>query len=759
MRRTTEAQTRTDDPIALLRAWDHYHGQVVCHRVIASHPATLAMLPAALDEAVRPVLPPGLTALFQHQATVLDHAVRGENLTLATPTASGKTLALALPGLLARQEDREARVLCVAPTRALVEQWQERLADWDPTGPVEAYTGDTPKAQRAAIRERARWLVTTPDMLHMGLLPYHMKWHPFLSRLRYVIVDESHVYRGVFGSHVTHVLRRLRRMARAHRAPALTFLFASATIGNPSDHAAALLGLPVLELTENGAPSGARTVVLWQPPDEAGHSEEAAALMAFFLSHGLRTILFGQARQSVERMLREVRGRVPAGLIDRVASYRAGYMAHERHAIHRRLAAGDLLGVVTTNALELGIDIGSLDVSILDGFPGSVASFWQQAGRAGRGQADALTVLVLRQDALDQYFAAHPEHLFARPVEHALVNPSNPTILPAHLLCAAYEKPLTPGECDLFGPAAQTVATTLVEQGRMLDLAGTYRARSGDNPAYSLSLRQAGERIAIVDVARGTVLEDTDVYHAVSECYPGAIYFSQGTMYIVRNQDMERGQIGVERCEVDYYTEPLEWKEVAILAEQDRMLLGATGLCVGQVRVTQHVTGFVRRHQQSRAVIGMESLESPHALPLETVGLWIAVAPAVVDDLVHAALDPAGSLHAAEHALIALLPLFVLGDRRDVGGVSILPEHHQTRRATIFVYDGYPGGIGYAVDAYRQFIALGSATHEAIAACPCEAGCYACVQSPKCGNQNRPLDKAGAVRLLAALLTCAGDTR
>jgi ATP-dependent helicase YprA (DUF1998 family) len=365
--------------------------------------------------------------------------------------------------------------------------------------------------------------------------------------------------------------------ALADRAPSLTFLFASATIGNPSHHAADLLGLPVVELTENGAPRGARTVVLWQPPDEAGHSEEAAALMAFFLTHGLRTILFGQARQSVERMLREVRGRVPQGLANRVASYRAGYLAHERHAIHRRLAAGDLLGVVTTNALELGIDIGSLEVSILDGFPGSVASFWQQAGRAGRGEGDALTVLVLRQDALDQYFAARPEHLFDRPVEHALVNPSNPTILPSHVLCAAYEKPLTSGECDLFGPAAETVVTALVEQGRMLELAGAYRARGGDNPAYGLSLRQAGERITIVDVARGTVLEDTDVYHAISECYPGAIYFSQGTMYIVRNQDMGRRQLGVERCEVDYYTEPLEWNvppwslgPVRIVGETDR---------------------------------------------------------------------------------------------------------------------------------------------------------------------------------------------
>ncbi|HKO25631.1 MAG TPA: DEAD/DEAH box helicase, partial [Chloroflexota bacterium] len=579
------------DPIALLRNWNGSRGQLVSHRVI---PPRLPAF-AAPDNALRDLMPHLPATLYRHQAAAMALAARGEHLTLATPTASGKTVALALPGLLARQEDRDARVLCIAPTRALVEQWQERLAAWDPSGPVETYTGDTPKAQRRAIRERARWLVTTPDMLHMGLLPYHMKWHPFLSRLRYVIVDESHVYRGVFGSHMIHVLRRLRRIARAHRAPGVAFLFASATIGNPSDHATALLGLPVTALTESGAPSGERTVTLWQPPDEAGHSDQAAALMAFFLTRGLRTILFGQARQSVERMLRVVRDRVPPELAHRVSSYRAGYMAHERHAIHRRLATGDLLGVVTTNALELGIDIGHLDVSVLDGFPGSVASFWQQAGRAGRGEGSALTVLVLRRDALDQYFAAHPEHLFERPVEHALVNSSNPYILPPHVLCAAYEKPLTAADLHLFGPAARTAATTLVEQGRMLALDGTYRPRGGDNPAYGLSLRQVGERLAIVDAARNAVVEETDLPHAVTECYPGAVYFSQGIMYAVRDQDLGRGQIRVERADVDYYTEPLEWKEVTILAERQRTVIGHADLCVGDVRVTQHVTGFVRR--------------------------------------------------------------------------------------------------------------------------------------------------------------------
>ncbi len=745
--------------VARLRAWELYRNQIVYQRVIPPLQPAFAEPHGSHGAALHSVLPAGPRALYSHQMASVAHALRGEHATLATPTASGKTLALALPGLLARQDDRNATILCLAPTRALVEQWRERLSAWDPSASIAVYSGDTPKAQRSAIREQAQWLITTPDMLHMGLLPYHMKWHTFLTHLHYVIVDESHVYRGVFGAHMTHVLRRLRRVARAHRSPGPIFLLASATIGNPSLHAADVLGLPVAAITESGAPRGERTVVLWQPPADISHSDEAAALMAFFVAQGQRTILFGQARQSVERIARNVSARLPTGLQDRVVPYRAGYLVDERHAIHKELADGSLRGVVTTNALELGIDIGHLDVSILDGFPGSVASFWQQAGRAGRGEGSALTVLILRQDALDQYFAAHPDWLFDRPVEHALVNPSNPYILPGHLLCAAHERPLSSDEIDLFGPAARLTVQDLVREGRLSELTGTYRPRGRENPAYQMSLRQAGDRLTIIDATRNTVVEETDMAHAIAECYPGAIYFSRGTMYIVRDQDLVRGVIRVERCAVDYYTEALEWKEVTILAERHRTALDRAILLQGQVRVTQHVTGFVRRDQRSRVVVDIETLDASPSLPLDTSGFWIAVDPALINDLIRRHYDPAGSLHAAEHGLIALLPLFVLGDRRDVGGVSILPEHHQTQRATIFVYDGYPGGIGYAEDAYHQFAALGRATREAIEACPCEAGCYACVQSPKCGNQNRPLDKAGAVRLLARILAHTDDRR
>ncbi len=724
-------------------------------------------------------LPSGVTRIYSHQAEAVGRALGGRHIVLATSTASGKTLALALPGLLVQTaSDPDSTVLALAPTRALVEQWRERLCALpgiDPTS-VCTYTGDTPKGARAALRERAHWLVTTPDMLHVGLLPYHMRWHRFLAHLRFVLVDESHVYRGVFGAHVGHVLRRLRRMAAAHGASAITALFASATIGNPAEHASALLGMPVEMISEDGAPSPGRVVALWRPPDWRGHSEESAALCARFVEAGARTILFGQARQSVERMLREVQARLPAHLRGRVAAYRAGYLAEERRALEHRLASGELLGVVTTNALELGIDIGGLDVSILDGFPGSVASFWQQAGRAGRGARAGLTVLVLREDALDQFFAAHPERLLATPAERALINVSNPTILPAHLHCAAAERPLTLVDLTLFGEAAADAADHLVHEGRLMKLNGTYRLRAAgpgaDNPALHVSLREASDRVVLlerVDFGGGGVggaaaehhaaegiIEESDAYHAITECYPGAIYLSQGVAFEVRELDLERRHVLMGRgAATEYYTEPLSQLEVAIVDEHARTLLDAASqaeLLWGMVRVTTHVTGYARIRQRSRELLGLERLATPLSWQLETQAFWLTLGPAVVRELVDAGRDVAGSLHAAEHGMIALLPLFVLGDRRDLGGVSVVPQHPQTGEPTIFVYDAYPGGTGYAAEAYARFRELAAATHEAILRCACESGCYACVQSPKCGNQNRPLDKAGAAQLLAHLL-------
>lgn len=744
---STSDASFADTLLTELKAWESCKEQLLStHSVPAHNP-----LFATIEPSLLPYLPQEIQNIYHHQALTVEKALRGEHLTLATATASGKTLALALPSRLRRVQQQNSTLLCIAPTRALVEQWAIQLRRWDASVRVETYTGDTPKEKRTKMKDVVQCLVITPDMLHMGLLPYHYTWKRFLSQLRDVIIDESHIYCGVFGSHMTHILRRLERVVRFYRKDGPVFLLASATIGNPAEHATQLVGSPVGAITENGAPSGGRRIALWQPPDDRGHGDEAAGLMAFFLLRGVRTILFGQARQSVERMLRVVRSHLPASYHHLVEAYRAGYMVEERHVMQQKLAAGALLGVVSTNALELGIDIGHLDVSILDGFPGSIASFWQQAGRAGRRERSALTIFVLREDALDQYFALHPEKLIDRPAERALVNESNPYILPRHLLCAAYEFSLAPGELSLFGQEAQTSMDHLVEEGSIVKRSGRYYLADRTNsPAYTVPLRQAGQRFALI--SQGHKLEETDLSHAVTECFPGAVYFSQGHSYVVQRLDLEDRSIYLNPEETHYYTEPFVDTDVTILLTRTRTMRLQAQLHVGDVVIMRQVTGYMKRHQQYRSALEKIELSEPLEVPLETKAFWITIDESVIEKLVEHHVDPAGSLHAAEHAMIALLPLFVLGDRRDVGGVSVVPFHEQTGKATIFIYDGHEGGIGYAEEAYRQFEALAKATLEALLVCKCLGGCHACVMSPKCGNQNRPLDKAGAILLLQMLL-------
>src|SRR5579885_481370 len=448
-----------NDLVTSLRTWRECNEQLLYKYCIDSAPARTLSVPYRL--------PPGYSTLYSHQAEATQAALNNRHVVIATPTASGKTLATALAYLETRRVEPNVTLLCLAPTRALVEQWHQTLTSWNPGVAVEWFTGNTPTVDRAELRRRVQILVTTPDMLHRSILPYHRGWRRFFQQLRGVIVDESHIYRGVFGSHIALILRRLQRVASLYNSHPFPFLLATATIGNAAEHTAALIGQDVTTLMQSGAPRGERTIVLWQPPEGRSHSDEAAGLMGFFVSQGVRTLLFGQQRQSVERIALQVQDCLPIHLRKTVAAYRAGFLDSKRKAIQRHLSSGELVGVVSTNALELGIDIGELDVVILDGFPGSVASFWQQAGRAGRGTQPSLVVLVLRQNALDQYFAAHPDHLFEASSEQAIIDLGNRFILPDHLRCAAHERRLTARELSLFGEQAQEVADLLVSTGQL----------------------------------------------------------------------------------------------------------------------------------------------------------------------------------------------------------------------------------------------------------------------------------------------------
>ena len=733
-----------NDLVVQLRAWSECQEQLIYeHRIEASLARTLS---APYH------LPSGYSTLYTHQKEATQAALSNHNVVLATPTASGKTLATALPYLETRRIEPNATLLCLAPTRALVEQWCQTLASWNPEVIVEWFTGDTPKQERAALRKRVQILVTTPDMLHRSILPYHRGWSHFLRQLREVIVDESHTYRGIFGSHMALILRRLQRVTSLYTHRPFPFLLATATIGNASDHAATLIGQEVTTVTQSGAPRGERTIALWQPPEGRSHSDEAVGLMAFFVSQGVRTLLFGQQRQSVERMALQVQDHFPIHLKKKVAAYRAGFLDSKRKEIQRNLSSGELMGVVSTNALELGINIGELDVVILDGFPGSVASFWQQAGRAGRGTQPSLVILVLRQNALDQYFAVHPSHLFEASSEQAVVDLGNPYVLPDHLRCAAHEHRLTTHDLSLFGAQAQGVADLLVGKGQFAKVGTMYVSQEAENPAYTIPLRDRSQQLRMYTETKEH-LEEIGSTQAVTECYPGAVYLSRGISYQVTKLDLVEMRVDVKQCEENYYTKPLGFKELTLLeGELLHKEVSHATLFTGPVHIIDHVTGYGHFHNRFHTKLEERELEAPLSTELETQAFWLTIDRWLEKRLVENGIHPVASLHAAEHAMIALLPLCVLCDPRDMGGISF-NMHPQAERPLLCIYDGYQGGIGYARQAYEQFFRLAAATLDHLRLCRCLSGCPACVQSPRCGSGNDELDKKGAVMLLQALLT------
>src|SRR6266699_906590 len=736
-----------NDLVLRLRAWTECHEQLIYEHRIEASPARTLSVPYQL--------PSGYDTLYSHQEEAVRAALNGQHVALATPTASGKTLATALAYLETRSVEPEATLLCLAPTRALVEQWRQILASWNSGVAIEWFTGDTPTSDRAALRKRVQILVTTPDMLHRSVLPYHSGWRRFLQHLRGVIVDESHTYRGVFGSHIALILRRLQRVASLYNNRPFPFLLATATIGNAPEHAAMLIGRDVTTLTQSGAPRGERTIALWQPPDGRSHSDEAVGLMAFFVSQGIRTLLFGQQRQSVERMALQVQDHLPVHLRNKVAAYRAGFLDSKRKAIQRHLSSGKLVGVVSTNALELGIDIGELDVVILDGFPGSVASFWQQAGRAGRGTQPSLVILVLRQNALDQYFAAHPSHLFEASSEQAVIDLGNPYILPDHLRCAAHERRLTARELPLFGDQAQADADLLVSKGYLAKVGAVYVSQEAENPAYTIPLRDRSQQLRMYTETRER-LEEIGSDQAIAECYPGAIYLSQGISYQVTNLDLTHMRVDLRRFEGNYYTKPVGFKELTLLDEEpSQREVSHAMLFAGRVHIIDHITGYNHFHKRFHTKLEDKELTATLTTELETQACWLTIDRWLEKRLFEIGVHPIASLHAAEHAMIALLPLCVLCDPRDMGGISF-NMHPQAERPLLCIYDGYQGGVGYARQAFQQFFRLAAATLDHLKHCQCLSGCPACVQSPRCGSGNDELDKKGAVMLLQALLTVEG---
>lgn len=697
----------------------------------------------------------GARQLWSHQIEGLEALRRGEHVLVTTPTASGKSLIFHLPVLEEVIRGGPGKALFLFPLKALGQDQRAKLAALAKAAGLDAgeascevYDGDTTQEKRREIKlEFPRVVISNPDMLHAGLLGRLESWLPFFGDLRWIVLDELHTYRGIFGSHFHHVLARLLRACRLQGAKP-QIIASSATAANAQEFAELLSGQRFHWIHDSGAPREGRHFVLLRP--EQSPYTTALRLFVNLLSSGMKTIVFTKARRITELLFSWLRRQEPE-LARKVASYRSGFLPEERRKIEQRLFSGELLGVISTSALEMGIDVGGLDACVLVGYPGSMMATWQRSGRVGRGGQESLTALVAMPDALDQYLLDHPQEFLDRPYERLVVDPGNELVARAHLVCAAAELPLQPErDREYLEPFAPLVGE-LLKSGELVrnESRGEIQA-SRRAPHRDVSLRGTGRTSAILEVGTGKAIGTVDGVRVLHECHPGAVYLHGGRQFLVRELDLEAKKAWVERMEMDYFTTPLTEKETEIREVMASVTHGPMPTHLGKLKVTERVVGFEEKRLGSQELLARHPLELPES-QYETVGLWFEV-PRVIEEAVRLAGDHyLGALHAAEHAGISLYPLLALCDRGDIGGISY-PLHPQTGNGTVFIYDGHPGGVGIAARVFKELPELLAKVLALVTDCPCDGGCPSCVQSPKCGNGNRPLDKGGAAHLLRLLL-------
>jgi len=723
----------------------NYAGQIAHVQEIPARPAVHADLDSPLPEALRQALSGiGIARLYSHQAEAIDHLRRGRHTAIVTSTASGKTLCYNLPVLEKLLDNPQTKALYLFPTKALAQDQMRglrRLADSHPELDTlvrcGTYDGDTPATTRRKLRNEANIILSNPDMLHQGILPYHSRWGSFFADLSYVVIDEIHTYRGVFGSNVADVLRRLRRVCR-HYGSEPVFVCCSATIANPKELAERLIGLPVALVDNDGSPKGPKRFVLWNPPyvdttrmQRRSSNEEAHALMVSLIEKGVQTIAFARTRIVAELLYRytsEALAKRSAALAGMVSAYRAGYLPEDRREIERRLFAGELLGVTSTNALELGIDVGSLDASLIVGYPGTIASTWQQAGRAGRGENEALVVLIAYEDPLDQYLAHRPEYLFGRSPEHAVCDPENPYVLAGHLRCAAFELPITEEDAALFGAQAIDIANILEELGQLRKIDKSWYWATTEYPAAEVSLRtMSDDTYTIMDRSQGNaVIGMVDAISAPETVYPGGVYLHEGDTYLVRELDLEARAAYVERAPVDYYTQAILDSNIRAGAVQAKRETAAGQLSFGEATVSWRTTAFKKIKFYSQESIGYARLDLP-AQHLETASCWFAPSAEALGAPAKHGLKPIEGLVGIRNVAVNIVPLIAMCDRLDVGGIV---DSSNLGTPTMFLYDRYPGGLGFAEKAYEFFESVLEQCLTTIAECPCETGCPACVGLP-----------------------------
>lgn len=775
-----EKTTHISDFLEAIQTSRGYRGQIVHVNRIPPREAKFSdPLTNLSPTVVRALSSIGISSLYSHQAKAVDLVSEGKNIAIVTSTASGKTVCYNIPVLESLLADRESTALLMFPTKALAQDQLRVLGHFSSADPAlqdlvraGTYDGDTPRETRRKLKNEANIILTNPDMLHQGILPYHSRWSRFFSRLRYVVVDEMHTYRGIFGSNVANVLRRLRRILD-HYGASPRFILCSATIANPEELAQTLIGEACEVISDDGSPRGPKLFVLWNPPFLDSHrmgrrssNVEAHELMVELIEAGIQTIAFTKARVVAELVLRYVRdalSRRNPHLAEKVSAYRAGYLPEERRKIEKALFSGDLLAVASTNALELGIDVGSLDASIIVGFPGTIASTWQQAGRAGRKSDEALVVFIGYNDPIDQYLMRHPAYFFGQTPEHAVIDPVNPYILAGHLSCAAFEIPLREEDQAIFGQLTQPVMSVLEEVKRLKTIDDRTYWATTEFPAASVGLRTiSDDTFTIIDATDAEkVIGVVDAISAPELVYPEGIYIHGGDTYLVRDLDLEGKVAYVERKEVDYYTQPIIESSIRVKAERRSAMWADVNIFYGDATVSWKTTAFKKIKFYSLDSIGYGKVDIP-TQHLETVSLWMYPEKEVTYHLREMDKNPVEGLVALKNVLINILPLFVMCDRQDIGGIV---ESSNTGRPAVFLYDRFKGGLGFCEKAYGLLPKVMREALRVIEDCPCDSGCPSCVglpilrppqhQDPDPGHGYPIPDKQAAILLVRRILDSA----
>ncbi len=742
-----------------------YNGQIEHVEVIPAKKAEFNVLDKPLPEPLQKYLEKGEIRLYSHQVRAINEVRRGKKVIITTPTASGKTLCFNLPVLEKIHLNPDATALYLYPLKALTNDQLKVLRRMEQETGINlnanVYDGDTPSNLRPKIRKESNIILSNPYGIHL-YLPWHNKWTKFFSNLAFIVLDEVHTYRGVFGSNVAMLMRRFLRICEFYGSNPQIIL-SSATIANPEELASKLTGKKFEVISEDGSAHGKRYFVFWNAPligkgVRGSPHQETKNLLANQVAKNIQTLCFTVSRKMAELIARWTREEIPQ-LKERITAYRAGYLPYERREIEKMLREKQLLGVASTSALELGIDIGSLDSVIISGYPGTIISTWQQAGRAGRGIEDALITLVAFENPLDQYFMKHPDKFFGKPHEHAIIDLENPYITIGHLMCAAAELPLKDSDSKYFSltnvkqddedpsdPFLSALKT--LEENKIIMKSPKGYVYAGTRRAVDMVSLDSISSDQVKVICEGKILEIIDRNRAYSEAHRGAVFLHQGETYFVENLDLDNRIAYVRKQDLDYYTEGAETADIEIIRELEQKTINDFEVKLGEVTVTRWYNKyFVKKYDE---VLGLEPLDLP-PIVFDTTALWFMIPNRVVREVKENNLDFEGGIHAVEHAMIAMTPFFALCDRRDIGGVST-SDHPNTGKPTIFIYDGYQGGIGINEKNYQLFQELANNTLELIESCECEDGCPSCIYSPKCGNNNEPLDKRAAIIILRALV-------